>query len=228
MKQMSYYYGVNFNWGLYGGLAYSGNNVYPSDGSSIKDVYYTSGTQKGQLRYAGSAFWLNKVDTGKGKTDISAERIVYVDGEDAWCVPKNFHIAYPHEGMCRIALTIPSDYISSGDALKGNLQMTSDDKYNLALVLAHFWKDSSTEYSAFRFMRRNYDTGGMFIDQPVTLPTIANMNLVSGSYHWETVGQATTVPTKSISCGGSYNVDFNDLNLVSSRWTIQFKLVKDA
>lgn len=222
LKQMSYYYGVNFNWGLYGGLASSG------DKTRIQDELYTSGANKGQVKNPGTAFWLNKVDTGKGKTDISAERIVYVNGEVAWRVPKSFHIEYPHEGMCRIALTIPSDYISGGDALKGNLQMTSDDKYNLTLVLAHFWRDSSTEYSAFRFMRRNYDTDGTFIDQPVTLPTIANMNLVDGSYHWETVGQATTVPTKSISCGGSYNVDFNDLKMGAARWTIQFKLVKDA
>lgn len=153
---------------------------------------------------------------------------MYVDGEDAWRVPKNFHVEYPHEGMCRIALTIPSDYISSGDALKDNLQMTSDDKYTLTLVLAHFWRDSSTEYSAFRFIRSDNDTGAMFPDQPVTLPTIANMNLVDGSYHWETVGQDITVPTKSISCGGSYNVDFNDLKNGAARWTIQFKLVKDA
>ena len=52
---MSYYYGVNFNWGLYRGLATS------ADQKVIRDQRWTSGSKKGQIKYNGPAFLLNKV-----------------------------------------------------------------------------------------------------------------------------------------------------------------------
>lgn len=164
MKQMSYYYGVNFNWGLYGGLAPNSNK------KPIQDQLYTSGVNKGKIQYPGTSFWLNKVTS----MDPANEDITYLDDNWGWIVPKNFHVEYPHESMCRVALTIPSEYVVSGqDALKGDLQMKESDMVNQDLVLVHFWRDSDTQYSAFRFWRYNYDTEALFQDQPVTLPLVS-------------------------------------------------------
>lgn len=131
--------------------------------------------------------------------------------------------------MCRVALIIPSEYILPGeDGLNSNLQMKQTDMFNQGLTLAHFWRDSQTEYSAFRFLRRDPNTGTEFPDEAVKLPLIANMNLVDGSYHWETIDQNPSVPTKSIACGGEYNVKYEDLEMQHERDTVRFKLVKDA
>lgn len=123
LKQMSYYYGVNFNWGLYGGLAVG------RDKTPIQDKYNSS---DGRLTDNGTSFWLNTVVS----LDPEGSGITYVDNQ-AWVVPTNFHVDYPHERMCRIALEISSDYIAPGktEALKsgdelGSLTMRYDDQFD--------------------------------------------------------------------------------------------------
>ena len=87
-------------------------------------------------------------------------------------MPKDYHVSYPHEEMCRVSLTIPSQYISEDginistnvDGLKDSRIMHYDDQFNQDLILAHFHKDSATEYSAFRFYRYDPDTETTFED----------------------------------------------------------------
>ena len=227
LKQMSYFYGVNFNWGLYGGLATSG------DKKKIRDYRYPSGPQKGQIQYDGTAFLLNTVS----EVDAAHETIRYAGGMDTWTVPEKFHVDYPHDEMCRIALTIPLNYVSGdGDALKSTLQMQESDKFNQNLVLAHFWRDSKTQYSAFRFLRIGFTSGGQtytFQDKSVTLPSMAQMNLNSGTYHWETTDQPPANPTKTYPCNGTdaqrtYNLDYKDVSFGQDKQMIHFVLVKDS
>ena len=77
LRQMSYYYGVNFTWGLYGGLCTSANKKYVA-------------TNK-------SAMLLNKCEV-KTSGDYP---VSYVDDE-SWIVPNTFPTQSPHEPMCRV------------------------------------------------------------------------------------------------------------------------------
>lgn len=207
MKQMSYYYGVNFTWGLYGGLS--------TDSYDIDAV-----------KTDGNACWLTKVTA----LDPSSEQISRLDGEEAWTISPNFHISYPHEGMQRIALQIPDGYIQDGmDALVDGITMQPSDQFNQTSVLSHFHKDSNSEYSAFRFFDEKEETE----PRQVRLPATSDMNLRPGTYHWGVFGpdQNTTNqsinPTKNIECGGIYNVDYEDTVWVNERETVVIKLIQD-
>ena len=222
LKQMSYYYGVNFNWGLYGGLAVSNDAKY------IKDVYNRSGQV---LSSPGTAFWLNKVT----KLEPETGTITYINNADAWEVPVEFHVDYPHSPMCRIGLVVPIEYIEGESAFKDTLVMQYEHQFVQNQALAHFHKDSNNEYSAFRFLRTGYDASGRkytFADQPVPLPNTADMNLKTTNpatgqpyvYNWQTYGQREEFPSKLLSPGTSYNVDYQDV-AATGQLTIMFKLV---
>lgn len=214
LRQMSYYYGVNFTWGLYGGLV---TNTH--DTTAVK-------TNK-------TATWLNKVNS---ISTVGNWSINYQSGKP-WTIPSNFHVANPHEPMCRISLKIPKTYVTgTSGALKSAAVMVYNNQFNKTNVLARFHSepnedtDTYWEYSAFRFLRTYYDGTGTkqtMVDKVVTLPTVGNMYVSSGTYHWETTGQSPEYPTTTVSCGGSYNVDYKDLTANTSRPTITFVLVKD-
>lgn len=100
LRQLSYYYGVNFTWGLYGGLS-------------------TKSTDIKAVKNEGTAPWLNKVNT---ITRGSSEGITYSEGDGvAWTMPSNFHVGAPHESMCRIALEVPTEFIDGDMAFKKDL-----------------------------------------------------------------------------------------------------------
>lgn len=219
MKQMSYYYGVNINWGLYGGLAMS------SDAKAITDQY---NKRTGALEASGTAFWLNKVVS----LDPQAGEISYIDDSPAWEVPKDFHVDYPHDRMCRVWLDISPSYIQDGrNALNDTVVMRDEHQYDSVEVLNRFHYNSRNEYNAYRFLRLGYTSTGQqytLPDEPVTLPSTVNMNLVPGTYHWETTDLRPGMTPTQVACGGTYQVNYNDHISDDSQDVIHFVLVKDT
>lgn len=227
LRYLSYYYGVNFTWGLYEGL-----DTYSNDIKAVK-------TQ-------GTAPWLNKVKVLKvdeAHPDHPNEDITYVNGGlDAWLVPDTFHVDAPHNSMCRIALEVPTEFIDGDMAFKNDLIMQYSDQFQKinsnhperSPLLAHFWRDginayNNDEYSAFRFLNP-----GSFIDYPVYLPQISSMNLkeinpntgIAYQYKWQTYGQWSEIPAKTIACGGEYRlINSNDLFQGTPNWEVHFKLI---
>jgi hypothetical protein len=100
----------------------------------------------------GTAMYMNKSTIKKS----GAYPISYTNSR-AWEIPSKFPINYAHEPMCRIQLTINSDWIDTSDssegggALKKSITMKASDQYNWTTTLGHFHKESNNEYCAFRY-----------------------------------------------------------------------------
>ena len=230
LRQMSYYYGVNFNWGLYGGLC------TPADRESVVD-------QK-------TATFLNKCEV-----TLSGDYPITYDGGVAWTIPDTFPIVNPHDPMCIVVLSIPQDYIDAsigGQALKNERIMETTDQYIQENVLYKFHKESDTEYFAFRYIPTNWKN---FSESPIILPSIEEMNIVvekpipepeTGQvetqpitqpepeyyrYHWETYNLSSENIATLVDCGGSYLVnadDYENGTQLSKKPTIRFRLVRET
>lgn len=156
---MSYYYGINFTWGLYGGLCTTNN--------------------KAQVVNYKSATFLNTVDvstTERVKNNISLPPTYEVSYKDdtPWIIPDDFPITYPHEPMCRIQFTVPDSYVTDTDnAFKSSIIMTNEDQYYIDNIYAHFHRHSKTEYFAYRYQ----DNGKSYTEIKIKLPSVSEMNI---------------------------------------------------
>lgn len=121
---MSYYYGINFVWALYGGICTSDNRTTIVNNKT-------------------AAFFCNCiVDTSKTDKEYP---VSYKYGknevEDPWIVPDTFPIVYPHQSMLTIQFTVPFEYIVEGqNAFKDVITMTYDDQFTWSSIMAHFHK----------------------------------------------------------------------------------------
>ena len=207
LKQMSYYYGVNFTWSLYGGLVLYGGSGNPRPNGD-QDI----------VRDAGAAIWMVPCS-------VNGDTITYEGDGKVFTIPSDFHVDSPHIPMISVTLTIPSECISAPNtpALRadGGKVMTYNDQFNQPALLAKFHQESNTQYCAFRFYRVNPTSGELYPDEPVSLPNTAQMNLVPGTYKW--VVNQTGVQYNP---GASYTIKIADTDMYSSGFSITLRLEK--
>ena len=198
LKQMSYYYGVNFTFTLYAGLAASGDPAIILNNGGIL---------------------LNTCTVYKHGDNWEVD----YHNDEVFTVSSDYHVDNPHEPMISIVLTIPEDYISAPDtpALGADKTMTYRDQFIQDNLLFKFHKESNTKYCAFRFFRRNIYSGELYEDEAIGLPNTAQMNLSEGTYKWVIDSSG-----REFNPGDTYTIRMDDLSAYTDGHYIRFRLNK--